>query len=122
MIGAVALGGGLGAVARYLTIVLCGRLCGTAFPLGTLVVNILGCALMGILAALFARVWPADLVTRAFLTTGFLGGFTTFSAFSLDAIFLVERGALLAASLYVLGSVALSLLGFVLGLRLVRLI
>ncbi|MDO5605297.1 MAG: CrcB family protein [Paracoccus sp. (in: a-proteobacteria)] len=97
----VAFGGALGAVARYGL----GRL--VAAPAGTLIVNVLGCFAMGLLAAGFAHRWDGHLAPL--LLTGVLGGFTTFSAFSLDALTLFERGQHGMAAGYVAASVALSL-------------
>jgi len=114
----VALGGAIGASARYLTSVAALRLVGPGFPWATLAVNIAGSFLMGVLVVVLAR----EGGTRAapFLMTGILGGFTTFSAFSLDALTLYERGQPGAAGLYVLGSVLLALAGIVAGMALAR--
>jgi len=114
----VALGGALGASARYLTSVAAMRLVGPGFPWATLAVNILGSFLMGVLVVVLAR----EGGTRAapFLMTGLLGGFTTFSAFSLDALTLWERGQGGLAALYVTASVGLSLAAIVLGLATMR--
>lgn len=116
----VAAGGATGAVARYLLATQIGNWTGSGFPWGTFVVNVLGCAIMGLLTELFALAWSPSPEMRAFLTVGILGGFTTFSAFSLDAVLLMERNDWLLALLYVVGSVVLSLLGFVAAMRLVR--
>jgi len=119
---AIAAGGGLGAVARYL---LAGRIAAVAapaFPWGTFWVNVIGCTAMGVLAELMATRWSVSAEMRAFLTTGVLGGFTTFSAFALDAGLLAERNQTGLAAAYVIGSVLLSLVGFFAGLRLVRLL
>ena len=118
----VAAGGATGAVARYLLATQIGTWTGSGFPWGTFVVNVLGCAIMGLLTELFAQAWSPSPEMRAFLTVGILGGFTTFSAFSLDAVLLMERNDWLPALLYVVGSVVLSLLGFVAALRLVRVV
>lgn len=117
---AVGVGGGIGAIARYLFMSACGRAWGTAFPWGTLGVNVIGCFIMGVLIEVMARRWSADQAMRALLTTGFLGGFTTFSTFSLDFAVLVERGAELSAALYVVASVLFSLLAVFGGLILFR--
>src|SRR3954468_10815931 len=118
----VFLGAGIGGALRHGVNVGCARVCGTAFPWGTLTVNILGSFIMGALAGWLAfkagEGWSQPL--RLFLTTGILGGFTTFSAFSLDAVLLWERGAALPAFAYVTGSVVLSIGGLLLGLVLVR--
>ena len=118
----VAAGGATGAVARYLLATQIGNWTGGGFPWGTFVVNVLGCAIMGLLTELFALAWSPSLEMRAFLTVGILGGFTTFSAFSLDAILLMERNDWLPALFYVVGSVVLSLLAFFAALRLVRVV
>jgi CrcB protein len=117
---AIGLGGGTGSIARYLTIVGCGRLCGTSFPWGTLAVNVLGSFVMGVLAEIFRRHILRDPVLAALLTTGFLGGYTTFSTFSLDVALLFERGELIAAGSYVAASVVLSLIAIGGGLALTR--
>lgn len=118
----VFLGAGIGGSLRHAVNLGCARLCGTAFPWGTLTVNVVGSFLMGALAAWLAfkagEGWSQPL--RLFLTTGILGGFTTFSAFSLDAMLIWERGELGLAALYVGSSVLLSLAGLVAGLALVR--
>ncbi|MBB3972056.1 fluoride efflux transporter CrcB [Hansschlegelia beijingensis] len=104
----VALGGALGSVARYLVNVASSRVFGMGFPWGTLTVNVVGGFAMGLLAALLALKGGSQ-ETRVFLMTGVLGGFTTFSAFSLDAVALWERGAAGLAAGYVAASVALSI-------------
>jgi CrcB protein len=116
----VFLGGGLGAALRHGVNLAAARLLGTAFPYGTLTVNVVGSLAMGLLAAWFAFRGDALQSWRLFLTTGVLGGFTTFSTFSLDVALLYERGAYGLATLYVLASVALSLAGLFAGLALVR--
>ncbi|MGQ0677525.1 MAG: fluoride efflux transporter CrcB [Rhodospirillales bacterium] len=119
---AVAVGGAAGAVARYLVMGRVAHLVGAAFPWGTLAVNVLGCLAYGALAEIFARRWSPGGEVQALLTAGFLGGFTTFSAFSLDVYTLVEHGAPLQAAAYIAASVALSILGFFAGLHLFRLL
>jgi CrcB protein len=114
-------GGGLGAGARHLVNVGSARLLGSAFPWGTLIVNVVGSFVMGALAGWFAfRAAGGSQHWRLFLATGILGGFTTFSSFSLDSVALWERGAHGLAALYVAGSVAMSLAALVAGLALVR--
>lgn len=110
----VALGGAIGASARYLTNVAVVRAVGVGFPLGTMLVNVVGSFLMGVLVVVLAR--KGGNVAAPFLMTGVLGGFTTFSAFSLDTLTLVERGAVGQAGLYAGLSVVLSLGAIVLGL------
>jgi CrcB protein len=116
----VALGGALGSVARYLTGVLTTRVFGPSFPWGTLIVNIAGSFLIGILVEAFALRWNLSHAWRAFLTIGFCGGFTTFSTFSLDSYALMQRGETGLAALYVVASVVLSLGALLAGLHLVR--
>jgi CrcB protein len=114
-------GGGIGAGLRHGMNIGAARLLGTEFPWGTFAVNIIGSFLIGIVAAWFAfRNDAASQSLRLFLTTGILGGFTTFSAFSLDFALLFERGEIMAAVWYVVGSVGLSLLAIFAGLWLVR--
>ncbi|ACI97862.1 fluoride efflux transporter CrcB [Rhodospirillum centenum] len=120
MILAVAAGGGLGAVARYLTGVGLGHWLGTAYPWATMTVNVTGSFAMGVLAGLGAHVWQPAPELRAFLMVGVLGGFTTFSSFSLDVALLVERGAIGAAAAYVAASFLLSVGGLFAGLALIR--
>ena len=121
-LGLVALGGAIGAAARHLANVAALRLLGPGFPYGTFAVNIVGGLLMGLLAGWLALKYQSGggQGLRLFLATGILGGFTTFSAFSLDAVVLWERGAVAAAAFYVVGSVVLSILGLVAGLAFVR--
>ncbi len=109
----VALGGAIGSVARYLAVLGAGRLV-PGWPLGTLVVNLLGCFAMGVL---FALIGPRS---HPLLMTGILGGFTTFSAFSLDALKLWQAGAVAQAALYVVLSVVLSLSACALGAALAQ--
>lgn len=114
----VALGGAIGAVLRYLTNTAFLRLLGSGFPYGTVVVNVFGSFVMGLLAALLAK---KDMTAFSpFLMTGILGGFTTFSAFSLDAISLWERDQPGLAFLYVSISVLASLIALAAGLSLAR--
>jgi len=121
MLVAVALGGALGASLRYLTGGWALRTFGTAFPYGTLTVNVAGSLAMGILAAIFiARGQGTGSPVAAFAMTGVLGGFTTFSAFSLDAVVLLEKGRMLAAMTYIGGSVAASIIALFVGLSLTR--
>lgn len=118
----VFLGAGLGGVARHGVNVAMARLAGDGFPWWTLTVNVAGSFAMGLLAGWLAfkagEGWGQH--ARLFLATGVLGGFTTFSAFSLDALLLWERGETLAASGYVAGSVILSIVALAGALTLVR--
>jgi CrcB protein len=93
---------------------------GLSFPWSTLCVNISGCLAMGLIAGWFALRGQAGQTLRLFLTTGILGGYTTFSAFSLDAALQWERGEILACAFYVSVSVALSLVGVFVGLAIIR--
>jgi CrcB protein len=90
------------------------------FPAGIIAVNILGSGLMGILAGVFTHFYDPSQTVKLFLTTGVLGGFTTFSAFSLDVVMLWERGQVMQAALYVCISVFLSVTALAAGLLLVR--
>lgn len=119
---AVAAGGALGALARWLMVVQVTRLLGAGFPAGTMVVNVLGSLAMGLVAALLAQGLSLSAELRAFLTVGFLGGFTTFSTYSLDAVGLAERGEWAGAAFYTAGSVALGVLAFLAGARLARIL
>lgn len=116
----VFLGAGIGGALRHGVNGASLRLFGGGFPAGTLTINVLGSLAMGLIAGYFALKGEASQAWRLFLTTGILGGFTTFSAFSLDAALLYERGALGQAVIYVLGSVLLSLAGIALGLAAIR--
>ena len=116
----VFLGGGLGAALRHGINLASARAFGTGFPYGTLLINITGSLVMGLAAAYFAFKGDASQHWRLFLTTGILGGYTTFSTFSLDAALLYERGELGPAAIYVLASVALSIAGLFAGFALVR--
>ena len=113
-------GGGLGAMLRHLVNVTCARCIGTAFPYGTFIINITGSTVMGLIAGYLASKGEASQSWRLFIMTGILGGYTTFSAFSLDSVLLYERGELGLAALYVVGSVVLSIAGLFAGLALVR--
>ena len=115
----VFIGGGLGAVARHGINRAGLALLGPGFPWWTMAVNVAGSFAIGFLAGLFGA-WETGHNLRLFLITGVLGGFTTFSAFSLDALTLWQRGAFQDAGLYVLGSVILSLLSAVVGLMVTR--
>lgn len=116
----VAAGGTVGSVLRYLVGLWTLRSFGPAFPWGTLTVNITGSFLIGVLAEAIARKFGASVEMRVFLITGILGGYTTFSAFSLDAMTLLERGEPVTALIYVASSVLLSALAVFAGLALMR--
>jgi len=117
---AIALGGAIGSVLRHGVNVASAKMLGTDFPYGTLTVNLVGSFVMGLLFAVFAHVWQPPQGLRLFLVTGVLGGFTTFSSFSLDAVTLLERQDYLAAGLYILTSVALSLVALFAAMIVVR--
>jgi CrcB protein len=116
----VFIGGGLGSTLRYIVNVVSGRLLGTAFPYHTFFINITGSTVMGLVAGYFAFRSDASQSWRLFLMTGILGGYTTFSAYSLDAALLYERGEIGLALFYVLGSVVFSIAGLFAGLALMR--
>jgi CrcB protein len=113
-------GGGIGAALRHGVNVASARLLGGGLPFATLFENVTGSLLMGLLAGYFAFRHGLPQQWRLFLATGILGGYTTFSAFTLDAMLLYERGAIALAAGYVLLSVALSIGGLFVGLALVR--
>lgn len=119
---AVALGGALGSVGRFLLAGWIGRQMGVNFPWGTLAVNVVGGLVMGLLVEAMALSWSVSPAIRAFLTVGILGGFTTFSAFSLETVLLFQRGQALLALIYIAASVALSVGAVWCGLRLARLL
>lgn len=119
---AIAAGGALGAVARHLVAYQVTLLFGHGFPWGTLLVNVLGSFILGGVIEAVAVSWSPSEAIRGFITVGMLGAFTTFSTFSMDVVALYQRGEWMAGSIYMLVSVALSLAGFVIGLRLLRLV
>lgn len=117
----VALGGAIGASLRYLSGLAILRIAGPAFPYGTLFVNVVGSFIMGLVIAWLAkRTGGSSAELRLFLATGLLGGFTTFSAFSLDFANLWQRGDTITAFTYVLASVFISILAVFAGLWLAR--
>ncbi len=116
----VAAGGALGAGMRHLVNGWALRALGPNVPFGTVVVNSAGSLLMGLLIGALARIDGVSSATRLFLATGVLGGFTTFSAFSLDAVTLYERGAIGAAFVYVAASVVVSIAALFAGLSIMR--
>ena len=115
------LGGALGSGLRYLTNLACATWLGSGFPWATFIVNILGSFLMGAVVASLAPHFGGSPAVRTFLATGILGGFTTFSAFSLDAVELFERQRFTEFAFYVAGSVLLSMLALLVGVGSVRL-
>ncbi len=118
----VFLGAGLGGCLRHTVNLLAARALGTNFPWGTFLINISGSLIMGLLAGFLAfragEAWTQH--ARLFVLTGVLGGYTTFSAFSLDSALLFERGDYLSSVLYVGGSVGLALVGVFAGLAIMR--
>lgn len=116
----VAFGGALGSVCRYLVGIGALRLMGPSFPWGTLTVNVAGSFAIGVLAELIVARFGASAELRLLLITGFLGGFTTFSAFALDAVTLFERGASLAATTYLVLSIGASIAAAIAGIGLMR--
>ncbi len=118
----VFLGGGIGAALRHGVNLFAARLLGAGFPYGTLIINVVGSLAMGLIAEYFALKSGMPQRWRLFLTTGILGGFTTFSAFSLEAALLYERGELIGAAIYVVASVVLAIGALFAGLAIVRLI
>ncbi|MSO68969.1 MAG: fluoride efflux transporter CrcB [Alphaproteobacteria bacterium] len=116
----VAAGGAIGSVGRYVVAGAVERWLGVAFPYGTLAVNVVGSAVLGLLVGLFTSLFETTPDLRLFLVVGILGGFTTFSAFSLDTITLFERGEAGRAILYIALSVVLSAGALYLVMRLMR--
>ena len=116
----VAAGGAIGASARHLVGVASLRAFGSGFPVATMIVNVVGCLIMGLFIGLLSSRFQGSEALRLFIATGFLGGFTTFSAFSLDFTVLWERGETMLAIGYVAVSVLLSLGALAAGLWLTR--
>lgn len=112
----VALGGAGGAVLRHLVAGQVTRWAGTGFPVGTLLVNVLGSLLLGALTSLMAHKFNLSAEMRAFLTVGLMGGFTTFSTFSMESVLLIERGSWGLAAGYMIGSIVLGVLAFMGGM------
>ena len=116
----IAIGGALGAVARYGANIGSSHIFGHGFPWGTLIVNILGSFLMGLVIAKFASMDNVSQELKTLCVTGFLGAFTTFSTFSLDFVTLWERGEMLQAVSYMLASVIISILALFMALFIMR--
>jgi fluoride exporter len=116
----IGLGGGIGSIGRYLVQVLITRHFPGSFPLGTFLVNITGCFIIGLLFGLAARHSSLTVEWRLFLITGICGGYTTFSSFSYESIMLFRQGNYLYFLMYVLFSVLLGLLATVGGAALAR--
>jgi CrcB protein len=116
----VGLGGLLGSIARYLMASAMSRIMTTAFPLGTFTVNIIGCLLIGLFFGLSEKYQWMTPELRIFLTTGFCGGFTTFSSFAFENVFLLQTGEYLTFTLYTAASILLGLAGVFAGAYLAR--
>lgn len=122
----VALGGAIGAVGRFVTMSAVGHLAHTfgwaAFPWGTLIVNVSGAFVLGSVIELSALVWSPSEGVRAMIVVGMLGAFTTFTTFSMDLYYLLDRGQMWAAVAYVVASVLVCLLAFAAGLHVMRMV
>ena len=118
----VALGGALGASCRYGIGVAAAHFGSGQFPWGTFTVNVVGSFVLGVLVALMTFSWSPSAEMRAFVVVGVLGGFTTFSAYSLEVVLLMERDRLPLAAVFMLGTVGLSVIGLFAGMRLTRMI
>lgn len=116
----VGVGGGLGAMSRYGSGLALTRMLGAGFPFGTLFVNVIGSLLMGMFMGFIVERSIVSELPRLLLATGFLGGFTTFSAFSLDAVSLFERGEIGLSVVYVLASMLISIAALMVGLMIAR--
>jgi CrcB protein len=117
---AVGVGGGIGALLRYFVASAVQSAAWPGYPWGIFVVNITGGLAMGLIVELSALKMQISPEMRAFLTTGILGGYTTFSTFSLDSVLLIERGQYVSAATYVAGSTVLSILAVFAGMWAVR--
>jgi fluoride exporter len=117
---AVAGGGALGSVARYLLAIYAGRWLGAAFPWGTLFINVTGSFLIGAFAEAMALRWHTGMALRVFLVVGICGGYTTFSTFSLDFVTLANRGEMVSAMSYAAASIVLSILALYLAMYIMR--
>ena len=107
MVFAVACGGAIGAVGRYLISSYLQTVSENTFPWGTLTANVLGCAILGLLFTVFANFWSPTQEIRAFLTVGMMGALTTFSAFSLEVVLMIERAQWVLAGSYIIASIIL---------------
>ena len=119
---AVAIGGAVGSMLRHGVNHAAARWIGLGFPWGTFAVNVIGCFLMGIVATVFAQRAGLPPEWRALLATGFLGGLTTFSAFSLDLAQLLSQGLVARAAVYLAATLLLAMLGFYLGAGVTKLV
>ena len=122
LLAAIALGGAAGALGRHFVAAGMVAWFGHGFPIGTLVVNVVGSFVMGALVETMALVWSPPLELRALLTVGLLGAFTTFSTFSLDVVTLYQRGEAAQAALYIAASFVLSVGALFAGMRLLRMV
>lgn len=120
LIALAAAGGAIGAAGRYLVGIYAMRLLGPGFPYGTFIVNVIGAFLMGLFIHMLAVKLTGCMELRTFITVGILGGFTTFSAFSLEVVNMIERGNWSLAIIYALASVIASVLALFTGLYLAR--
>ncbi len=122
----VALGGAIGAVGRFVTMSAVGHMAHVwgwaVFPWGTLSVNVLGAFILGSVIEVSALAWSPSEGVRAMVVVGMLGAFTTFSTFSMDLYYLIERGQMVSASAYAVGSVLICLAAFAAGMYVFRLI
>tara|TARA_B100000427_G_scaffold261432_1_gene225971 strand:- start:159 stop:536 length:378 start_codon:yes stop_codon:yes gene_type:complete len=117
---AVAMGGAVGAMGRFLVMNAVGSAMGHGFPWGTFAVNLIGSFILGALIEVSALHWSPSPEVRAFLVVGMLGAFTTFSTFSLDSYTLIERGQFGPVAAYIAGSVVMGVLGLWAGMSLFR--
>jgi fluoride exporter len=116
----VAAGGAIGAVLRHLLMIVVNDLVDSQFPFATLTVNVVGAFILGSAIGAMAYAWSPSEAMKAFLTVGLLGGFTTFSLFSMDMFNLVVKGSVIEAGVYAVASVFLCVLGFTGGMALLR--
>lgn len=116
LIFAIAIGGALGAVGRYVVSVLMLQWISSNIPLGTLLVNVVGSFVLGLVYECGTLVWQSSNEFKAFLIVGILGGFTTFSTFSLEIVVLFQKGEIGAGVLYAVGSLVLAVLGLTMGI------
>jgi len=116
----VGLGGALGAMGRFAVMNAVGHVTHLGFPWGTLTVNVVGALVLGVVLEVSALAWSPSPETRAMLVVGVLGAFTTFSTFSMDLYYLIDRGAIVNAALYAVGSVLVCLIAFWAGMSVLR--
>lgn len=116
----VGLGGAIGSILRYLTYLLTAKFYSNAFPLATLIINILGCFIIGLLIGAFEHSIQPNQHLKLLLLTGFCGGYTTFSAFTAENMILLQSSNYMSAFFYIAASVIVSLLAIWLGLSLTK--